>query len=210
MRKQLMSHTHCRKYNRRKGRRLNDPDTRAMLADRFVTMYRSAGLDKPALAKFLHVSERTLHNWESGLHEIPYATYKLVRILTRYEFPDPAWRGWHMHSGKLWSPEGYGFTPSDSSWWSLLCRRAVSFNQLYDQLAELKRASRAHQGPPGPRGARSALDLSLGHFRTRKAHSLKPCALRHGVRVQPDSTGVLRVVSSDEGKPSHPTKGGLV
>jgi hypothetical protein len=39
-------------------------------------MYCNLGMDLAGCAKFLQVTERTLHNWESGRHDIPYVTYK--------------------------------------------------------------------------------------------------------------------------------------
>ena len=48
-------------------------------------MYRNLGLDLPGCAKLLHVTERTLHNWESGKHDIPFAAYKLLRLLNRMD-----------------------------------------------------------------------------------------------------------------------------
>lgn len=50
-----------------------DPDSRMQLAFRFKAMYQSLGMDLPACAKYLHVTERTLHNWLSGKHDIPFA-----------------------------------------------------------------------------------------------------------------------------------------
>ncbi|WEE75278.1 helix-turn-helix domain-containing protein [Comamonas testosteroni] len=44
-------------------------------------MYRSLGMDLHGCAQFLHVSARTVHNWESGKYDIPYATYRLMRLL---------------------------------------------------------------------------------------------------------------------------------
>uniref|UniRef100_UPI0024E10B56 helix-turn-helix domain-containing protein n=1 Tax=Comamonas halotolerans TaxID=3041496 RepID=UPI0024E10B56 len=61
--------------------RRHDPDSRAQLAFRFKAMYLSLGMDLPACAKYLHITERTLHNWLSGKHDIPFATYKLLRLL---------------------------------------------------------------------------------------------------------------------------------
>ena len=40
-------------------------------------------MDLHGCAQFLHVSARTVHNWESGKHDIPYATYRLRRLLSR-------------------------------------------------------------------------------------------------------------------------------
>nr|WP_315493498.1 VC1465 family Xer recombination activation factor [uncultured Rhodoferax sp.] len=112
-----------------------------MLSDRFKSMYRQMGLDRPAAAKLLRVSERTLHNWETGVHEIPYSAYKLLRLLGHTELPG-AWSGWHIAAGQLWSPEGHGFKPADSSWWSALCRRAALFHELVRENQQLKQRLR--------------------------------------------------------------------
>jgi len=78
----------------------------------------------------LHVTPRTIRYWISGKVLVPYAAYKLVRIMRLFELPCSGWHGWHMHSGRLWSPEGYGFKPEDSDWWSLLVRRATGYDRL--------------------------------------------------------------------------------
>ena len=93
-------------------------------------MYRSLGMDLPQCAKFLHVTERTLHNWESGKHDIPYATFKLLRLMNGLELPGKTWAGWEFRGGKLWSPEGRSFEGTDGSWWSLLVRQAHGFREL--------------------------------------------------------------------------------
>lgn len=79
------------------------------------------------MAKLLQVTERTVYAWISGRTAVPYAAYKLLRLFRWFELPGP-WDGWHMHSGKLWSPEGLGFDPSDAVWWSLLVRKASQFD----------------------------------------------------------------------------------
>ena len=43
-------------------------------------MYRSLGWSRADCAKFLHVTERCVHNWEAGRHAIPFAAFKLLRI----------------------------------------------------------------------------------------------------------------------------------
>jgi len=68
---------------------------------------------------------------------VPYAAYKLVRILRLFELPGDGWSGWHMHSGRLWSPEGYGFSPGDSDWWGLLVRRAEGFGRTFERAQQL-------------------------------------------------------------------------
>ncbi|MCY1242537.1 hypothetical protein D9M72_555020 [compost metagenome] len=47
-----------------------------------------------------------------------------------------------MHSGKLWTPEGFGFDPSDGAWWSLLVRQARAFKAAYDRASVLEQALR--------------------------------------------------------------------
>lgn len=102
------------------------------------------------MAKLLHVTPRTLHNWISGRYDIPYAAFKLLRVLLRYELPHPKWEGWHFHGGKLYTPEGYSIAAHESSWWSLLLRRAEMFSTVYAQLNQARGAGRpAAQDRPG-------------------------------------------------------------
>lgn len=107
-------------------------------ARRFDAMCRKLGYTRAAAAKTLQVSERTLHNWVSGTTAVPYAAYKLLRVLCFHEIPFKTWHGWHFAGGKLWSPEGYGFTGLDGSWWSLLVRQAKSSGVLFEQQREFR------------------------------------------------------------------------
>ncbi|OFN64405.1 hypothetical protein HMPREF2972_09080 [Neisseria sp. HMSC066B07] len=164
---------------------------RAAIAARFKVLCLDAGLKVPDVARTLQVTERTVYAWFSGKTAVPYSAYKLLRILNRFELP--GWSGWHMHSGKLWTPEGFGFEPQDGAWWSLLVRQARSFRTLYaranalEQLIQAQGAARdvSGRGPacgdmpeaagaaPGhaeakPAGRRAAPpNLFLKHFRTR-------------------------------------------
>jgi DNA-binding transcriptional regulator YiaG len=127
-----------------KARRINtarDPEHRAQLAQRFKTTYASLGLSIDDVANLLHVTPRTLHNWNSGRYDIPYAAFKLLRVLMRYELPHDDWAGWHFSGGKLWTPEGYSIAPHESSWWSLLVRRAQMFSSLYARCHQLEAQS---------------------------------------------------------------------
>lgn len=101
-------------------------------------MCADAGLKVPEVAQCLQVTERTVYAWLSGKTAVPYAAYKLLRVLNRFELP--GWPGWHMHSGKLWTPEGFSFEPQDAAWWSLLVRQARAFRKLYDRSGELEKA----------------------------------------------------------------------
>ncbi len=154
-------------------------------------MCADAGLSIEETAKVLHVTTRTVRNWICGRVGIPYAAYRLVRILGRWELPDPAWAGWIMHSGRLWSPEGHGFVPGDSNWWGLLVSQARLWREGQERARQFEllmlRAGRA--GPdqdedapasrPGPaqteptgEAGRAAQppgpNLFKGHFRPQE------------------------------------------
>ncbi len=75
-------------------------------AKRFRALLADLGLTHPDAAKLLHVSLRTLQNWLSARHEVPYATFKLLRLLRHMELPGDAWRGWSFARGLLITPEG--------------------------------------------------------------------------------------------------------
>lgn len=163
---------HCRK----------DTEARVELGTRMRAMYLGLGMDRDATANFLQISSRTLHNWETGKHVIPFAAYKLLRLLNRMELPGPSWAGWSFHTGKLWTPEGHGFSGTDGSWWSLLVRRAAMFDKLYAENIQLRKKVVDAQRPPGrgavdaglhaasdPRsgdGAKRRPNLLIPHFRT--------------------------------------------
>jgi len=115
-------------------------ETRAMLSSRFKVLCADAGLSVDEVAKFLHVTPRTVRYWFSGKSSVPYAAYKLVRVLRWFELPQKGFEGWCMHSGKLWTPEGHGIAPEDGSWWSLLVRQARCFRTLYQRSGDFERA----------------------------------------------------------------------
>ena len=65
-------------------------------AQRFAAARAGCFLTIEQTAKLLRVSIRTLHNWENGRVRIPYAAYKLIRILRGYELPGPAWKDYRL------------------------------------------------------------------------------------------------------------------
>lgn len=134
--------THRIKYDRRmaiKRAAFKELQHRALIGQRFKELFLQTGLGFEGVAQTLHVTPRTVRNWLSGKTSVPYSAYKLLRVQRYFELPGEGWDGWHMHSGKLWSPEGYGFLPKESSWWSLLVRQARSFKTLYEENNLLKR-----------------------------------------------------------------------
>lgn len=152
------------------------------LASRFRVLLADAGLSVGHAAQMLHVTPRTVRYWISGQAAVPYAAYKLVRVLRWFELPG-AWSGWTLHSGLLWSPEGLSFRPEDTVWWSDLVRRARAYGTMAERAmrAELElQSSRflvssgaaiaAAGGAPlaGTTGrAERGLNLFKGHFGTR-------------------------------------------
>lgn len=111
---------------------------RALISDRFKDLFFQSGLGIDGVAQTLHVTPRTVRNWLAGKTSIPYSAYKLLRIQRYFELPGNGWDGWCMHAGKLWSPEGFGFLPTESSWWGLLVRQARSFRSMYDEATRLR------------------------------------------------------------------------
>lgn len=97
---------------------------------------QSCWLTVPQTAKLLHVTVRTVRNWEAGTVRVPFTAYKLMRILRGVELPNGcgllsnAWAGWRFQGDKLISPEGREFVGTDSAWWSLLVQRARLFGTL--------------------------------------------------------------------------------
>ncbi|ACM33325.1 VC1465 family Xer recombination activation factor [[Acidovorax] ebreus] len=143
-------------------------------------MRLNLGWDRATCAKNFHVTERTLHNWETGKNDIPYTAYRLLRLLNGMELPGESWAGWYFAGGTLYTPEGYPLTGKDGSWWSLLVRRAAMFDEMVrgrggataaGGMRSVSPAGGAAPGPTAPAGGRReapALDLSHKHFRTRK------------------------------------------
>ncbi len=122
-------------------------------ARRFRALLSDMGLKYPDAAKLLHVSLRTLHNWATGTHAVPYASIKLLRLLRYMELPGKDWEGWHFSRGALVTPEGRTISAQDSAWWSLMVLRARSFSTLYTKLHPVK------VGGSGVGGAHAAAQL---------------------------------------------------
>lgn len=116
----------------------NSKQIRQMLGERFRSARRNCWLTVPQAAQMLQVTQRTVHNWESGATRPPFAAYKLMRLLASGDLGlmCSKWDGWLLHRGKLVSPEGREFTPGDSSWWSLLVLRARMFSTVREKAAE--------------------------------------------------------------------------
>ena len=135
-------------------------------AVRFKAMYSSLGFSAGDVANFLQVTSRTVQLWVSGRVRIPYAAFKLMRLMLHYELPGKAWEGWHLSAGRLYTPEGLELAPHEVSWWSLLVRQARSFRTLYaakypsSEAARLADGRGACAGPVGQPAASGLSDLA--------------------------------------------------
>lgn len=116
---------------------------------RFREARMGFGLGVIECADLLRVSERTVRGWESGGTRIPYAAYKLMRLLKSGKVLGPEWRDFFVYRNVLITPEGHQFEAGDLAWWSLLVRRAKAFGELL----------RAGRGLSAPAAAQVAAGL---------------------------------------------------
>ena len=91
---------------------------------RFRDARLSVGLGVDRCADLLRVSPRTVRTWEAGTSRVPYAAYKLMRILRGGKLLGDDWRGFHVWRDTLITPEGHKFEASQLAWWSLQVRMA--------------------------------------------------------------------------------------
>jgi hypothetical protein len=111
-----------------------------------------------ACADLLRVSERTIRGWESGETRIPYAAYKLLRVLKggRY-LAHPAWQDYLVRGDVLFTPEGHRIQAGQMAWWSLLVRQARAFGERLQP-----RSARAESAPADRPEATAESALALG------------------------------------------------
>lgn len=110
---------------------------------RFREARLSCFLTIQGCADLLRVSVRTVQNWETGKARIPYAAFKLMRVLRGGKLLGPEWHGFIVRQDKLITPEGHSVEASDLGWWTLLVRRAREFGNARRQLREVQDASSA-------------------------------------------------------------------
>jgi transcriptional regulator with XRE-family HTH domain len=148
-----MKYSHSSKYRKTCP---HDPDTRTQLGSRLRYARIKLGWSVEDAGKYFQVTDRTWHNWETGAHRIPFAVYKLSRILARLELPGEAWAGWRIEGDQLITPENRIITPKDGSWWSLLIRQAASFRTVYAEASRLRmqldqlKSAATDAAAPGP------------------------------------------------------------
>ena len=101
----------------------------------------------PACADLLRVSERSIRGWESGATRIPYAAFKLLRLLRGGKVLGSQWRDFYIRGDRLVTPEGHTFHFGELAWHSLLVRQARMFREL---VRAQKQAASGHPNRPAP------------------------------------------------------------
>jgi DNA-binding transcriptional regulator YiaG len=140
---------------------------------RFREARLSGGLGTLACADLLQVSERTIRNWEAGAVRIPYAAYRLLRVLRNGKVLGPDWRGFRVWHDTLVTPEGHRFHFSELAWWSLLVRQAREYQRIRRNLRAV-----APNGAPATVGA-TASDMQPGSSSEQQGRSscVRPAGL---------------------------------
>lgn len=87
--------------------------------EQFYLTRCAAHLSRFECACELGVSVRTVRNWENGFTCIPYAAFKLLRILSGWELPFRSWQGFSVRGDVLWTPEGKPLYAWEMNWLAL-------------------------------------------------------------------------------------------
>lgn len=93
----------------KRGRRV----LRLIEPEQFASQRKAALLSRSACSELLGVSERSIRNWETGRTAVPYAAFKLLRVLSGGELPGAEWKGFWVQGSTLWTPEGKGYDASE-------------------------------------------------------------------------------------------------
>ena len=100
-----------------------------------------------------------MRNWEAGKVRIPYAAFKLMRVLRGGKVLGAGWEGFRVRDRTLCTPEGHEFHAGDLAWWSLLVRQAREFRRL---MVDRRVAGReAERAPASDNDRLAPLGLSL-------------------------------------------------
>jgi transcriptional regulator with XRE-family HTH domain len=148
----------------RTGKLGKQPRRYAIPGARFREARFAAGLSVADTAKLLRVTARTVQHWESGGHRIPYAAYKLLRILRGSHYlQHPTWRDWRVQGDSLYTPEGHRIHAGEMGWWSLLVRQAREYQAIIRgrRVAVVTPPQPPAEGVPRPPPEAAALGLSL-------------------------------------------------
>ncbi|MBN8264972.1 MAG: hypothetical protein J0M21_09995 [Xanthomonadales bacterium] len=108
----------------RRGRIPRRPRIMSVTSAQFRELREFTGKTREDVSDFLGVSVRTVGNWETGAARVPYAAYKLLRVVLKGDTLHPGWEAYRFVRGRLVTPEGHSFGQGDLAWLSLLVQRA--------------------------------------------------------------------------------------
>ena len=104
-------------------------------------------MSREVCATALGVEVRTVRNWETGRTRIPYAAFKLLRLLSGGELPGAAWEGFFVRGNVLYSPEGKAFTAGELAYLSNVFAMARFWLQEYHGRAATRHPRAPLAGP---------------------------------------------------------------
>jgi DNA-binding XRE family transcriptional regulator len=103
-----------------------------------------AGLKQGQAADMLDVTVKTLRNWEDARSPVPYAAFRVMRLMGGYVLAGKAWEGWTLKDDQLFSPEGRSFKPHElryiSNYFTMARLFLKSRNSLKPQTNEVPTA----------------------------------------------------------------------
>src|SRR5699024_8820348 len=107
-------------------------------------------LSRKACAAYLGVSLRTVRYWDAGRHQVPWPVVRLLRLLRCGELGglDPAWEGFRLLRGVLYTPDGRGFPVEALRCWWRTVEQARFWRDDYDHRARARVEAQATVGSP--------------------------------------------------------------
>jgi len=126
-----------RKSALKRGRQVRWP----IEPDQFRIERTAALLSPTECAKVLGVSERTIRNWEASRAAIPYAAFKLLRVLTGGELPGRPWDGFYVKGDTLWTPERKRYDAGELAYINNVFTMARFWLENYHRNAAIDRAN---------------------------------------------------------------------
>ena len=88
----------------RAGAKGKKPRIRRVDSTDFRRLREFTGKGREGVAELLGVSLRTVGHWETGKARVPYAAYKLLRVILRGDTLQPGWEDYRFIRGRLVTP----------------------------------------------------------------------------------------------------------
>jgi hypothetical protein len=134
------------------------PNRRRIDAAAFADVRIVCGLDVDRAARLLHVAPRTVRRWESGRCRVPYAAFRLLRLMSAGRVLSGPWREFSVRGDTLWTPEGKAFKAPELGYLWLTFAMARRWQADYAERGRLDRCL--------PRGMDSGMMLMSGSSAT--------------------------------------------